>query len=105
MGNCTTISNQNVIGYPSGSLVSSIGNIWATQKSKYIVFDQEVEIDGYLDTNTAMVVSLINLLGKPYYDEIKKQGISFDCKIENVMLENFKIHERDKKINTILDGK
>lgn len=90
--------NNTLIGNPTG-----ISVYWLS-KARYIVFDQEVEIDGNLDTNTAMIISLINLLGKPYYDEIKKQGISFDNKIENVMLENFKIHERDKKINTILDG-
>ena len=72
------------------------------RSAKYIIFGKEIEIDGYPDINTSIIVSLINTLGKPYYDDIKKQGVTFDSKIENAMIEHFKIEERDEKINSIL---
>ncbi len=74
----------------------------SSPKTVYNVLGDDIEVDGYKDYNIANTVALINVLGKPYFDEIKKQGISLPDEIEKVLEEKFRILERDKKINSVI---
>lgn len=96
----TTISGS------SGSILTVNNGLvnYSQPSTKYIVLGTEIEIDSYYtDYNLANSIALINTLGKPYYDEIKKQNISFPDKIEEFLEKEFKIIERDNKIKQILN--
>ena len=49
------------------------------------------------------MISTLNVLGKPYYDELKKNNVSFSNEIEDFLKQKFKILERDTKIDSILE--
>jgi hypothetical protein len=51
------------------------------------------------------MISTLNVLGKPFYDELKKNKVSFSNEIEDFLKEKFKIMERDSKIDSILEEK
>lgn len=80
-------------------------NSFTVSKSKYHILGEDVEVSGYLDGTTAMMISTLNVLGKPYYDELKKNNVSFSNEIEDFLKQKFKILERDTKIDSILDKK
>lgn len=89
-------------------LVGSIGPIGTMgsagiqmQKCTYHILGEDVEVSGYVDGTTAMIISTLNVLGKPFYDELKKNKVSFSDEIEDYL----KVKFRDIKIETILNDK
>lgn len=74
-------------------------------KSTYHILGEDVEVEGYKDNSIVMIIATINVLGKPYYDELLKQGVVLPSEI-SIFLENkFLILERDRKIDSIIsDG-
>ena len=73
-------------------------------KFKYIVLGEEVEQEGhYGDAQTGMCIALINVLGIKYYDELKKQRISFSGNLGDFLEEKLKAYYRDNKIEEVLD--
>ena len=85
--------------YSSSGFNSSIKNT-----AKYNILGEDIEFPNLIqDIQVGINLSLINLLGKTYYDELKKNGVSFVSEIDKVLKEKLKIHERDKKISTIID--
>lgn len=98
--------------YTTGGLVTTsttgmYGTSFTTTitKSKYHILGEDVEVSGNLDGTTAMMISTLNVLGKPFYDELKKNKVSFSNEIEDFLKEKFKIMERDSKIDSILEEK
>ena len=79
-----------------------IGTTLYSHKAKYIILGEEVEVDGYQDSTTAMMISSINIMGKPFYDDLKKQNVHLPVEIEEFLEQRFIILERDKKIEDIL---
>lgn len=74
-------------------------------KSTYHILGEDVEIDAYKDSNISIIIASINVLGKPYYDELIKQGISLPKEISKFLEKKFLILERDRKIDSIIsDG-
>ena len=52
-----------------------------------------------------MIIATINVLGKPYYDELIKQGVILPSEILTFLEKKFLILERDRKIDSIIsDG-
>ncbi len=78
---------------------------FSAQFSFYDVLGEKVRIDSPKDQFLAQNISLINVLGKPFYDELIKNGFIFMEEIESVLQKKFKILERDKKINSVLDNR
>ena len=68
----------------------------------YHLLGQDIEVMGHKSIEIATIVSLINVLGKAYYHDIKKQGISLPKEIETFLEENIVSFERDKKISSII---
>ena len=90
----------------NSTTISSSGTSFNTTtiaKTKYHILGEDVEVSGYIDGTTAMMISTINILGKPYYDELKKNNVSFSNEIEDFLKQKFKILERDTKIDSILE--
>jgi hypothetical protein len=116
-GSNTTISGgqNNTITTTTGSYNTAIGSsslgIYGTSfnttiaKTKYHILGEEVEVSGYIDGTTAMMISTLNVLGKPYYDELKKNNVSFSNEIEDFLKQKFKILQREDRIDSILDEK
>lgn len=91
-----------------GGLVGATGTIGTMgsagiqmQKYTYHILGEDVELNGYIDTNTVILISTLNVLGKPFYDELKKNKVSFNNEIEDYLRVKF----RDIKIETILNDK
>jgi len=75
------------------------------QKTTYHILGKDVEVDGYKDYTVSMIIATINVLGKSYYDEIKKQRISLPKEIEEYLDREFLILERDRKIGSIINDR
>jgi hypothetical protein len=75
---------------------------YTMNKITYHVLGEDIQVDGYGDPNLAVVISTLNVLGKPFYDELKKNNVSLPTEIEEYLELKFKILERDRKIKDIL---
>lgn len=74
-------------------------------KSTYHILGEDVEVDGYKDNSIVMIIATINVLGKPYYDELLKQGVVLPSEISTFLERRLLILERDRKIDSIIsDG-
>jgi hypothetical protein len=87
---------------------NSTNRINATNNSTYVIAGAEynilgesVSVAGYKDINLAVIIAQINILGKDYYSELIKQGVTFSEEIETILQRKFKEIERDKKIDLI----
>jgi hypothetical protein len=52
---------------------------------------------------TTIMISTLNVLGKPFLDELHKNNTFFPSEIEEYLKEKFKCIERDKKIDDIIN--
>ena len=73
-----------------------------SQKTTYVILGEELEVDGYQDIITPLIIATLNVLGKPYWLELKKQQFSFGYDIDAFIEERIIVLDRDKKINDIL---
>lgn len=74
-------------------------------KSTYHILGEDVEVDGYKDNSIVMIIATINVLGRPYYDELLKQGVVLPSEISTFLERRLLILERDRKIDSIIsDG-
>ena len=101
-----TTTGLNNITIGNGSLNAAIGSgVYAgtsatlsPQKVTYHVLGEDIEVSGYYDTNLVMIISILNVLKKPYYDELKKNKFKFPEEIENCLRIGF----RDNLIDEIM---
>jgi hypothetical protein len=91
----TSTSNGQYLVY-GGSTNYSIN------KTTYHVLGEDIEVESYGDPHLAVAISTLNVLGKPFYDELKKNNITLPSEIEEYLEVKFKILERDRKIKEIL---
>jgi hypothetical protein len=90
----------------TGSWLISNGSgssIWTNPTTKYIILGKEIEISGSWDSTISLSIASINILGKPFYDELKKQNVHLPMEIEEFLEMEFKILERDKKIDSVIN--
>ena len=73
-----------------------------SQKTTYVILGEEYETNGYPDPTLGMAIATLNVLGKPYWLELKKQQFSFGYDIDAFIEERITVLDRDKKINDIL---
>ncbi len=98
--NVTISSGSNItVSNSSGNFV---GYSIQPQKTTYHILGEDLEVEGWLDSNVAMIISIINVLGKPYYDELKKQQVSLPKEIEKFLESKFIVLERDRKIDEVI---
>lgn len=98
VGTTLSTGTGSVLSYANGGLIFQGGN-----KTTYHILGEDIEFDGYGDTNIAVIISTLNVLGKPFYDQLKKNNICLPSKIEEYLEVKFKILERDRKIKDILN--
>lgn len=99
-GTNTTTGTGIFVSNGSSNSISSTGYI-TSAKTTYHVLGEELTVSGVYDPITASNLSLITVLGKPYYDELLKNGIVFSPEISNFL----NILMRDYKLSQILDNK
>lgn len=99
-----TNSNITTSTLSSGQYVTWGGSTinYTMNKITYHVLGEDIQVDGYGDPYLAVTISTLNVLGKPFYDELKKNNVSLPTEIEEYLELKFKILERDRKIKDIL---
>jgi len=98
----TSISISNTTGnlVYNGAAVSTVKDT-----SIYHILGEDVEVSGsffYRDSNLISNIATLNVLGKPFLEELHKNGFQFPTEIEEYLDKKFKSLERDKKINDII---
>ena len=97
-GTNTILANGNGnIAIGSGVYAGTSATI-APQKVTYHVLGEDIEVSGYYDTNLIMIIATLNVLKKPYYDELKKNKFKFPEEIDNCL----RIEFRDNLIDEIM---
>lgn len=86
----------------TSGMTYSLYNISPT-KSSYHILGEDVEVDGYKDSYISLIIATINVLGKPYYDELNKQNINLPKEIVSYFDNKFIILERDRKIDSVIN--
>lgn len=98
----TTSTASALSTYASyGTFVSPF--VFANTKTTYYILGEEFDSGGYVDINLSIIISTLNVLGKPFWEDVIKQGITFDPKMFEFIEKRFKILDRDKKINEVID--
>ena len=98
-----TNSNTTITtGTPGSYIVYGNGNTLSFAKTTYHVLGEDIEVDSYANAELGIAISTLNMLGKPFYDQLKKNNVSFPTEIEEYLEKKFKILERDRKIKDIL---
>ena len=94
----TTTSGSNLV-YSAGTGAFSI----STYKSTYHILGEDYEVKStYTDPNLSIVISTLNVLKRPFWEELKKQNIKFDDDLENFIEKRLKIYDRDEKLESLL---
>jgi len=103
-GSYSTTTATLITGSGSSYYTTAGSSYYSTisMKSTYHILGEDVEIEGYKDSNVASIIACINVLGKPYYDQLLKQGVSLPDKISTFLERKFLILERDRKIDSII---
>jgi hypothetical protein len=70
---------------------------------KFNILGEEYEHNGYIDGHISVAISTLNILGKPYWTELKNNGVVFPHEMEKFIEKRFLILERDKKIDDIIN--
>ena len=98
-----TNSNTTITtGTPGSYIVYGNGNTLSFAKTTYHVLGEDIEVDSYANAELGIAISTLNILGKPFYDELKKNNVTLPSEIEEYLEKKFKILERDRKIKDIL---
>ena len=90
----TTSYNGNINYFTTG-YISTI----------YHILGEDFETSNYLDGTTAVMISTLNVLGRPFYEELKKNKISFPQEMDEFIQQRLKVLERDMKIESIIENK
>ena len=100
----TTTGTNITLANGSGNLAIGSGVYAGTsatispQKVTYHVLGEDIEVSGYYDTNLIMIIATLNILKKPYYDELKKNRFKFPEEIDNCLRIGF----RDNLIDDLM---
>jgi hypothetical protein len=95
--NITLANGTGNLAIGSGVYAGTSATI-SPQKVTYHVLGEDIEVNGYYDTNLVMIIATLNVLKKPYYDELKKNKFKFPEEIDNCLRIGF----RDNLIDEIM---
>lgn len=104
----TTISTTSNSG---AILTSNSGNInyvttgYSAISTIYHILGEDFETSNYLDGSTVVMISTLNILGRTFYEELKKNNVSFPDDMDKFIQQRLKVLERDMKIESIIENK
>ena len=99
-------SSSNISITSGTNLVYNGSSLITSQKNIYHILSEDVEVSNggyYKDVNLVTNISILNVLGKPFLDELHKNNTFFPTEIEDYLEKKFKWLERDKKIDDIIN--
>ena len=96
-GAVTTLANTSG-AITLGTNGTSTSYTIAEEKTTYYILGEYVEVKGWTDAYLIMAISTLNILKKPYYEELKKNNFRFPIEIEDYL----KIAFRDDIIDEIM---
>lgn len=99
-------SSSNISITSGTNLVYNGSSLITSQKNIYHILGEDVEVSNggyYKDVNLVTNISILNVLGKPFLDELHKNNTFFPTEIEDYLEKKFKWLERDKKIDDIIN--
>lgn len=100
-GYITTISG----GASISNTVSSIGtSTIGIQTNRYYILGEYIDLsmNDFSGTLSAILATL-NVLGRPFYEELKKQPISLPTELTDLIEKRLIITERERKINSVIN--
>jgi hypothetical protein len=102
--NTTSTTNGAHLVYGGSNVVygGSTMNYIHLPRTTYHVLGEDIQVEDHSDPHLVVVISTLNVLGKPFYDELRKNNLSFPSEIEEYLEIKFKVLERDRKIKDIL---
>lgn len=72
--------------------------------TKYHILGEDVEFVNMLtDYNLITIIATLNILGRPFYEELKKNGYNFPKDIEDFLQKKFKEIDREIKISQVIN--
>lgn len=105
------MSNNNLSGGyittstgSSGNYITTIGSTLSPINNRYNILGEEVdlEISDY-NGSFAIFIATLNVLGRPFYEELKKQPISLSNEVIEIIERRLTITERERKINSVIN--
>lgn len=101
-----TSSSSITIGTNSG-VISSGHNLTINVTSytrRFHVLGEDFEMSNNygFDSNLVLIISTLNVLKKPFWEELKKQNIYLPDELKDFIEERLMIIDRDDKINSII---
>ena len=95
-------SNGSTLTTTTGGNLNYVTTGYSFTTAKYHILGEDFETNGYLDGATAVMISTLNVLGKPFYEELKKNNVSFPDDMDEFIQQRLKVLDRDKKIDSII---
>lgn len=96
--NAIATSGHGVVYATGGGYIST-----SLPKKVYHILGEDFESEQSNDISLCMAIANINILGEPFYKELLKQGVSLPSDIDSFIQERFRILNRDKKIDDIIE--
>jgi hypothetical protein len=79
-------------------------NIHYVSQKKYHVLGEDIEVSThYQDTQLVNIISTLNVLGRPYYEQLIKNDFQFPPQIEDFIQKKFKEIDREIKISQVIN--
>lgn len=97
-GATTTLANTSGAITLGSNGTSTNSYTIAEEKTTYYILGEYVEVKGWTDAYLIMAISTLNILKKPYYEELKKNNFRFPTEIEDYL----KMAFRDDLIDEIM---
>lgn len=86
-----------------GSVYYSVSGTGKFPKKTFTILDSTYEHVGHIDDHLVVAISTLNILKKPFWNELKKNGVQFPLEMEQFIEKRITILERDKKIDDIIN--
>lgn len=101
IGTSSGIISTSGITTISGSSLT-IGMTSYTRKFHVLGEDFDLSNNSGFDSNLVIIISTLNVLGRPFWEELKKQNVYLPDELKDFIEKRLVILDRDEKINSII---
>lgn len=99
-GIISTISGSSLTTISGSSL--TMGMTSYTRTFHVLGEDFELSNNSGFDSNLVIIISTLNVLGRPFWEELKKQNVYLPDELKDFIEKRLVILDRDEKINSII---
>lgn len=98
----TSVNDNDIKDWYKNITANTFSNM-SIAKTKYFILGEEYECNiTYNDAQVAMIIATLNILGEPFWIELKKQGCILNSDMTNFIETRLKIINRNNKVEDIL---